>query len=73
MSILNDLMTPARAFVAVDTFAQDAVAGGRSEGAKLRFIPQHGMLVADRGSGRFFLRLYHLCLEASSRRAFTIE
>lgn len=73
MSILNVLMTPDRAFVAVDTLAQDAVTGERSEGAKLLLIPQHSIVVAGRGSGQFFLRLYHLCLEASFRRAFTIE
>lgn len=73
MSILNVLMTPDRAFIAVDTLAQDAVTGEKSEGAKLLLIPQHNIVVAGRGSGQFFLRLYHLCLEASFRRAFTIE
>jgi len=73
MSILNILMTPNHAFVAVDTLAQDAVTGEKSEGAKLLLIPQHNIVVAGRGSGQFFLRLYHLCLEASFRRAFTIE
>lgn len=73
MSILNVLMTPERAFVAVDTLAQDAVSGEVSEGAKLLLIPQHNIVVAGRGSGQFFLRIYQLCLEASFRKAFSIE
>jgi hypothetical protein len=73
MSILNVLMTPERAFVAVDTLAQDAVTGETSEGAKLLLIPQHNIVVAARGSGQFFLRVYQLCLEASFRKAFSIE
>lgn len=73
MSILNVLMTPERAFVAVDTLAQDAVSGEISEGAKLLLIPQHNIVVAARGSGQFFLRVYQLCLEASFRKAFSIE
>jgi len=73
MSILNVLMTPDRAFVAVDALAHDAVTGEKSDGAKLLLIPQHNIVVAGRGSGQFFLRLYSLCLEASFRRAFTIE
>ncbi len=73
MSILNVLMTPERAFVAVDTLAQDAVTGEKSEGAKLLLIPQHNIVVAARGSGQFFLRVYQLCLEASFRKAFSIE
>ncbi|WP_102788520.1 hypothetical protein [Stenotrophomonas bentonitica] len=73
MSILNVLMTPERAFVAVDTLAQDAVSGEISEGAKLLLIPQHNIVVAGRGSGQFFLRIYQLCLEASFRKAFSIE
>lgn len=73
MSILNVLMTPERAFVAVDTLAQDAVSGEISEGAKLLLIPQHNIVVAGRGSGQFFLRMYQLCLEASFRKAFSIE
>ncbi|MNV19122.1 hypothetical protein D3C71_1099730 [compost metagenome] len=73
MSILNVLMTPERAFVAVDTLAQDAVSGEVSEGAKLLLIPQHNVVVAGRGSGQFFLRIYQLCLEASFRNAFSIE
>lgn len=73
MSILNVLMTPERAFVAVDTLAQDAVSGETSEGAKLLLIPQHNIVVAARGSGQFFLRVYQLCLEASFRKAFRIE
>jgi len=73
MSILNVLMTPDRAFVAVDTLAQDAVSGEVSEGAKLLLIPQHNIVVAGRGSGQFFLRIYQLCLEASFRNAFSIE
>ncbi|MGL4691192.1 MAG: hypothetical protein ACRCWE_03630 [Stenotrophomonas maltophilia] len=73
MSILNVLMTPSRAFVAVDTLAQDAVSGEVSEGAKLLLIPQHNIVVAGRGSGKFFLRIYQLCLEASFRSAFSIE
>ena len=66
-------MTPDRAFVAVDTLAQDAMTGEKSEGAKLLLIPQHNIVVAGRGSGQFFLRLFSLCLEASFRRNFTIE
>lgn len=73
MSILNVLMTPDQAFVAVDTLAQDAVSGEVSEGAKLLLIPQHNIVVAGRGSGQFFLRIYQLCLEASFRKAFSIE
>ncbi|WP_256775411.1 MULTISPECIES: hypothetical protein [unclassified Stenotrophomonas] len=73
MSILNVLMTPERAVVAVDTLAQDAVTGEMSEGAKLLLIPQHNIVVAARGSGQFFLRVYQLCLEASFRKAFSIE
>lgn len=73
MSILNVLMTPDRAFVAVDTLAQDAVSGEISEGAKLLLIPQHNIVVAGRGSGQFYLRIYQLCLEASFRSAFSIE
>lgn len=59
--------------MAVDTLAQDAVSGEVSEGAKLLLIPQHNIVVAARGSGQFFLRLYQLCLEASFRKAFSIE
>ncbi|MHC5150404.1 hypothetical protein [Stenotrophomonas rhizophila] len=73
MSILNVLMTPERAVVAVDTLAQDAVSGELSEGAKLLLIPQHNIVVAGRGSGQFFLRIYQLCLEASFRKTFSIE
>jgi len=73
MSILNVLMTPDRAVLAVDTLAQDAVSGELSEGAKLLLIPQHNIVVAGRGSGQFLLRVYHLGLEASFRRGFRIE
>lgn len=59
--------------MAVDTLAQDAVTGETSEGAKLLLIPQHNIVVAGRGSGQFFLRIYQLCLEASFRNAFSIE
>lgn len=59
--------------MAVDTLAQDAVTGETSEGAKLLPIPQHNIVVAARGSGQFFLRVYQLCLEASFRNAFSIE
>lgn len=73
MSILNVLMTPEQAVVAVDTLAQDVLSGELSEGAKLLLIPQHNIVVAGRGSGQFFLRIYQLCLEASFRKAFSIE
>ncbi len=73
MSILNVLMTPEQAVVAVDTLAQDVLSGEVSEGAKLLLIPQHNIVVAGRGSGQVFLRIYQLCLEASFRKAFSIE
>lgn len=73
MSILNVLLTPERALVAVDTLAQDAVTGEVSVGAKLLLIPQHNIAIAGRGSAQFFLRIYQLCLEASFRKAFSIE
>lgn len=73
MSIVNVLITPDRAVVAVDTLAKEAVSGELSEGAKLLLIPQHNIVLAGRGSGQFFLRIYQLCLEASFRKAFSIE
>lgn len=73
MSIVNVLINPSRAVVAVDTFALDAISGELSEGAKLLLIPQHNIVIAGRGSGQFFLRIYQLCLEASFRKAFSIE
>lgn len=73
MSIVNVLITPDRAVVAVDTLAEDAISGELSEGAKLLLIPQHNIVIAGRGSAQFFLRIYHLCLEASFRKAFSIE
>ena len=73
MSIINVLMTAEQAVVAVDTFAEDAVSGEVSDGAKVLLIPQHNIVVAGRGSGQFFLRIYQLCLEASFRKAFSIE
>lgn len=73
MSILNVLLAPERAVVAVDTLAQDAVTGEVSVGAKLLLIPQHNIVIAGRGSAQFLLRIYQLCLEASFRKAFSIE
>lgn len=73
MSILNVLLTQERALVAVDTLAQDAVTGEVSVGAKLLLIPQHNIVIAGRGSAQFLLRIYQLCLEASFRKAFSIE
>lgn len=73
MSILNVLLTAEQLVVTVDTWAEDALSGQASEGAKVLLIPQHQILLATRGSAQFFLRIYQLCLEASFRAGFTIE
>lgn len=73
MSILNVLLTPQKLLVAVDTLAQDAMTGKPSSGAKLLLIPQHGLVLACRGSAQFFLRIYELSLQASFRADFTME
>jgi hypothetical protein len=36
-------------------------------------IPQHNLVLATRGSTQFFLRIYELALQASSRADFTME
>ncbi|HEL7666985.1 TPA: hypothetical protein UL927_000320 [Stenotrophomonas maltophilia] len=73
MSILNVLLSANQLVVTVDTWAEDAHSGLASAGAKLLLIPQHQLLLATRGSAHFFLRIYHLCLEASFRADFTME
>ena len=73
MSILNVLIRPEQLVVAVDTWAEDAVTGAGSAGAKLLLIPQHNLVLACRGSAQFFLHLYQLCLQASFRADFTME
>lgn len=73
MSILNVLLRPDQLLVAVDTWAEDALTGAPSSGAKLLLIPQHNLLLAARGSTQFFLRMYELSLQASFRADFTME
>ncbi len=73
MTILNVLLTPERLLVAVDTWAEDAQTGEQSAGAKVLLIPQHQMVVATRGSARFFLHLYQRILLASYRANFGLE
>lgn len=58
---------------ASDTLAEDALTGAASEGAKLLLIPQHNLVLASRGSGQFFLRIYQFALQASFRADFTME
>lgn len=73
MSILNVLLSADQMVVTVDTWAEDALSGQASAGAKVLLIPQHQILLATRGSAQFFLRIYQLCLEASFRADFTLE
>ncbi|MGE6333216.1 hypothetical protein [Stenotrophomonas sp. NPDC077659] len=73
MSILNVLLSSDQLVVTVDTWAEDALSGQRSHGAKLLLIPQHQLLLATRGSAQLFLRIYQLALEASFRADFTME
>jgi len=73
LSILNVLLRPDQLLVAVDTLAEDALTGAASEAAKLLLIPQHNLVLASRGSAQFFLRIYHLALQASFRADFTME
>lgn len=48
MSTLNVLVRPDRLLVAVDTFAEDALTGEQSKGAKLLLIPQRNLVLACR-------------------------
>ncbi|MBA0101254.1 hypothetical protein WH218_19670 [Stenotrophomonas indicatrix] len=73
MSILNVLLRPDQLLIAVDTWAEDALTGAPSAGAKFLLIPQHNLVLAARGSTQFFLRIYELCLQASYRADFTME
>ncbi|WP_338796049.1 hypothetical protein [Stenotrophomonas maltophilia] len=73
MSILNVLLSADQLVVTVDTWAEDALSGQASAGAKVLLIPQHQILFATRGSAQFFLRIYQLSLEASFRADFTLE
>lgn len=73
MSILNVLLSADQLVVTVDTWAEDALSGQASAGAKVLLIPQHQILLATRGSAQFFLRIYQLSLEASFRSDFNLE
>lgn len=73
MSILNVLLSADQLVLTVDTWAEDALSGQASAGAKVLLIPQHQILLATRGSAQFFLRIYQLSLEASFRADFTLE
>lgn len=73
MSILNVLLSADQLVVTVDTWAEDALSGQASAGAKVLLIPQHQILLATRGSAQFFLRIYQLSLEASFRADFNLE
>jgi hypothetical protein len=73
LSILNVLLSPDQLLVAVDTLAEDTRTAAKSAGAKALLIPQHNLVLATRGSARFFLLIYELALQASFRADFTME